>query len=248
MTAGDGHVVKSKDREYINSTNSIRNQPLISAASRENELLNTKPLSNAGYSYSNLTSDVLFNYLAHRVGHDFEFFLNDFYQEKVGIKYPVYLSLNRLIDDAEITTKNRTLQGAWTYGISATRYDYLRIAIAILNDWKNETCEGKYLKELHRRAVPTNKKDRTWKKWPGSTYPGFGAVAQRYAGQFHTSINGLHDKNVLAMMGADGQQIIINLDDERIVVIAAGQQGWYDTKSIAYDLIKSGKMKTSNWN
>ena len=50
------------------------------------------------------------------------------------------------------------------------------------------------------------------------------------------------------MAGADGQQIIINFDDSRIVAIAAGQQGWYDTKGIAYDLIKSGKMKSNNWN
>ena len=50
------------------------------------------------------------------------------------------------------------------------------------------------------------------------------------------------------MIGADGQQIIINLDDERIVLISAGQEGWYNTKSIAYDLIKSGKMKSGNWN
>ena len=41
---------------------------------------------------------------------------------------------------------------------------------------------------------------------------------------------------------------IINLDDSRIVVISAGQEGWYNTKSIAYDLIKSGKMKSGNWN
>ena len=58
----------------------------------------------------------------------------------------------------------------------------------------------------------------------------------------------MYDKNIIVMNGADGQQIVINLDDERIVVISAGQANWYNTKSIAYDLIKSGKMKSGNWN
>ena len=58
----------------------------------------------------------------------------------------------------------------------------------------------------------------------------------------------MYDKNILLMDGADGQQIVINLDDDRIVVISAGQANFYDTKSIAYDLIKSGKIKSGNWN
>ena len=58
----------------------------------------------------------------------------------------------------------------------------------------------------------------------------------------------MYEKNILVMDGADGQQIVINLDDERIVVISAGQANWYNTKKIAYDLIKSGKMKSGNWN
>ena len=29
----------------------------------------------------------------------------------------------------------------------ATRYDYLRIAKAMLDDWQNDTCVGKYLKD-----------------------------------------------------------------------------------------------------
>ena len=35
----------------------------------------------------------------------------------------------------------------------ATRYDYLRIAKAMLDDWQNDTCEGKYLKSFYERKV-----------------------------------------------------------------------------------------------
>ena len=31
----------------------------------------------------------------------------------------------------------------------ATRYDYLRIAKAIMDDYQNDTCVGKYLKEIY---------------------------------------------------------------------------------------------------
>ncbi len=58
----------------------------------------------------------------------------------------------------------------------------------------------------------------------------------------------LNNKILLVIVGDDCQQIIINLDGSRIIVISAGQEGWYNTKSIAYDLIKSGKMKSGNWN
>ena len=34
-----------------------------------------------------------------------------------------------------------------------TRYDYLRIARAMLHDWQNDTCEGKYLKSIFERKV-----------------------------------------------------------------------------------------------
>jgi len=247
MSAGDTNVIKEYFGSFTKTGANIHNQPLIVSTQNEDELKNTKPVSNASYSYSNLTSDVLFNYIAHRVGEDFDKFLSQFYQQKIGIKHPVYLELIKLRFGAEFSIKNLTAQGAWRYGIHATRYDYLRIAKAILNDWKNDTCEGKYLKDLYQRAVPTGN-TRNWNTSPGKSYRYFGSVSKRYAGQFQTGFYGLHNKKVLGMIGADGQQIIINLDDSRILVISAGQEGWYNTKSIAYDLIKSGKMKSGNWN
>ena len=123
----------------------------------------------------------------------------------------------------------------------------MRIAKALLDNWKNDTCEGKHLKDLYQRAVPTGN-TRNWNRSPWKSYRDFGSVSQRYAGQFQSGFYGLKNKKVLGMTGANGQQIIINLDDSRIVVISAGQEGWYNTKSIAYDLIKSGKIKSGNWN
>ena len=247
MSAGDTNVIKEQSGNFIKTEANIHTQPLIDAVENEDELKNTKPVKNASHSYSNLTSDVLFNYIAHRVGDDFDSFLSKFYQQKIGIKHPVYLWLSPLRHNAKPSIETITTQGAWQYGISATRYDFLRIAIAILNDWKNDTCEGKYLKEIYQRAVPTGN-NGNWGSRRDGGYPKFNTATSRYAGQFYTSVNGMYDKNIIVMDGADGQQIAINLDDERIVVISAGQANWYNTKSIAYDLIKSGKMKSGNWN
>ena len=38
----------------------------------------------------------------------------------------------------------------------ATRYDYLRIAKAMLDDWQNDTCVGKYLKTVFNNRVKKN--------------------------------------------------------------------------------------------
>ena len=40
--------------------------------------------------------------------------------------------------------------------LSASRYDWLRIAKAIMDDYQNDTCVGKYLKEIHKRRIPKN--------------------------------------------------------------------------------------------
>ena len=89
-------------------------------------------------------------------------------------------------------------------------------------------------------SVSTGKK-RTWER--GRTnYPNFGSVAQRYAGQFYSHFPELFDQKVIALTGKNGQQIVINLDKSRIVVISAGQEGKYSTKNLALSLIKTGKF------
>ena len=40
----------------------------------------------------------------------------------------------------------------------ATRFDYLRIAKAIMDDYQNDTCVGKYLKEIYKRRIPKGSK------------------------------------------------------------------------------------------
>ena len=41
-------------------------------------------------------------------------------------------------------------------GTFKTRHDWLRLAKAMMDDYQNDTCVGKYLKEIHERRIPKN--------------------------------------------------------------------------------------------
>ena len=246
MTAGDGNVIKRGEGTFIKTKRNIHgNAPLRTAVKNPLELANTKPISAAKYSYSNLTADVLFNYMMHRVGLDFDTFIANFYQRKVRIKHPIYIEMNPL--DNQIyppPTDERIKQGAGRYGVSATRYDYLRIAKAMMDDWQNDTCEGRYLKEIYNRRVPRNRRISSWNsadlKWGN---PHFGHTAKTYGGQFWTDIIGLIGRNVLVMNGANGQNIAMDMDNSQIVVISAGKSKHVNMKKLAYEPLKYGRIR-----
>ena len=207
MTAGDTNVIKRNEGNFIKTGRNIHGGAaaggLSAFAKNPLELANTKPISAPKFSYSNLTADVLFNYMMHRVGLDFDSFITNFYQNKVRIKHPIYLDMNPLEGRQRFpSTEDRIKQGVGRYGVSATRYDYLRIAKAMLDDWQNNTCEGEYLKSIYDRRVSANRRVDTWNKkdrrWGEAS---FGRVSTKYGGQFWTDAAGLSGRNVLMMNG-----------------------------------------------
>ena len=119
----------------------------------------------------------------------------------------------------------------------ATRYDYLRIARAMLKDWQNNTCEGQYLKTLFERKISKeyHKKDRTGKS---KAFP----YARNYAGQFHTSYKAFSKKRpVMGMHGYGGQHIVIDFEKSRIVVTNSIHENWNHRKSVYFKLKKGIK-------
>ena len=242
MKAGDSKVMNRKNHSAFAKTGRgiHGNAPLIRAAQNPLELKDTKPIKNPPYWYSNLAADILFNYMMHRVGGDFDNFITNFYKSKIKIEYPVYLWMNPTTTNS---TKIRIKEGAGQYGISATRYDFLRIAKAIMEDWQNDTCEGKYLKEIYDRRVRTHRKSRSWNSQQGNGYHAFMDTSVKYGGQFWTDFNGLWNKNILVMNGANGQEIAIDMDNSRIVVISAVKSGHFNTKKLGYEPIKYGRIR-----
>jgi hypothetical protein len=246
MQAGDTHIIKKYDGNFIKTGRNIHgNAPLLKAVRNSSELKGTKAQGGKRYAYSNLTADIIFNYMMHRVGDDFEGFIQNFYQNKVKIEHPVYLWMNPLMDGSlSPTMKERIKQGAGQYGISATRYDFLRLAKSMMDDWQNDTCEGNYLKEVYKRDISKNNRNERWDS-SDRRYgkANFGGLTRRYGGQFHLGVVGLRGRNILHMNGYNGQQIVIDMDKSRIIVIGAVKAMEYDTYKLGFEPIKYGRIR-----
>ena len=121
----------------------------------------------------------------------------------------------------------------WIVIFWATRYDYLRIAKAMLDDWQNDTCVGKYLKTVFNNRVKKNYQGNV-----DNNSNWFNP--KQYAGFFHTGYTGMKDRAVMGMDGNGGQSIMIDFDRGRIIVINAIHNN-YNWKKIAHSVIKKGK-------
>ena len=246
MKSGDANVHEEFGNTFKKTGRSISDEsPLSLAVRNSKELKNTKPIKNPNFSYSNLTANVLFSYLMHRTGAEFDSFISNFYKNKIKTEYAVYHKMHTLADGRfNASSKDRIAEGAGKYSIWATRYDYLRIAKAMMDDWQTNSCEGKYLKEIYQRRINNNRRQSNWRDNRfGGGKPNFGQEASRYAGQFHTDFSGLKGKNILAMNGYNGQQIIMDMDNSRIVVIAAAKSNHYDTYKLGFEPIKYGRIR-----
>ena len=180
---------------------------------------NTKK-SRRVYNYSALTTNVIMNYVIFKTGDDWEKLLHKVFNEHVKVKDNVYFH----------QTVTYPYKGSGRYSFYATRYDYLRIAKTIMDDWNNNTCAGKYLKTIYERRINKNI----------TGYEQAAAVAgytRKYGGQFHFDFVGLKKRKILGMDGMGGQQIIIDFEKKRIIVVNTLDQH-YNWKKIVYKKIK----------
>ena len=171
------------------------------------------------YNYSALTTHVIFNYVLHKSGEDI---LDEVFNKHVGIENNVYFEKSHKgygynnIDSAR-------------YSFYADRYDYLRIARTIMNDWNSDTCIGDYLRTIHNRRIA--------KGGDRNNPSGVFSYSTHYGGQIHFDVRG-KSQTILGLDGFAGQQILINVDDERIVVLNALYHGRgkpkYDWEQLVY--------------
>ena len=214
MRAGDQEIIGEKN---FNSDNKIQkieyslnvNTFPIKDIMEIDILQNTKK-SKATYNYNALATNVLMNYTIYKTGDDWQKLLNKVFNEHVKVKDTVWFhqSVTRHIKDIHPRETGR-------YSFYANRYDYLRIAKAILDDWNNDTCVGKYLKTIYEQRKNKNQ------KFEGDKMGQFGIFqyTKKYGGQFHFDIIGLTKKKILGMDGFGGQQVIIDFDKGRIIVV-----------------------------
>ena len=182
--------------------------------------------SKSSYNYNGFVTQLIINYIKHKTGDDYEKLLNKIFADKVKIKYSILP-----------TFSGGSGQGNLHPNLSASRYDWLRIAKAIMDDYQNDTCVGKYLKEIHKRRIPKNygghKKEPEFNR------------TKSYGGQFHMDYPGLKDRVVFGFGGYGGNAILIDVEKSRIVVLNSlhynNKKFKYSVKKLLIDPIKKGK-------
>ena len=173
------------------------------------------------FAYGQFPANVAWNYISFKTNLKFKDFLNDVMQNHIGLA-------NRLkVNSGGGGEKDGPLQS----NFKATRYDTLRIGIAILKDWRDDTCVGKFLKDIYKSRVKKGKYNM------GDGY------SQSYAGFFHTGYPNVKD-TVMGMDGYGGIALLINFDDERIIYTHAIHRN-YNYKKIVMKAIRDGKF--SSW-
>ena len=170
------------------------------------------------YNYNGFVTHLIVDYIKFKTGEDYDKLYSKIFNDKVKIKH-------------SISYDNKHSN------IKATRFDYLRIAKAIMDDYQNDTCVGKYLKEIHKRRIPKHLNEKR-------NEPAFNRTGS-YGGQFHFDYPGLKNKVIFGMGGYGGQAILIDMENSRIVVLNSLHYNKtkykYNHKKLLINPIKKGK-------
>ena len=227
MKGGDQKWVG--ERRNVGSDNRIKgkkkeeNVNVIGLVKVMNKYLRGTEKSKLIYNYSALTTNVIMNYVKFKAGDNWDKLLHKVFNEHVGVKNKVQFQKSRKYLKYEDFVSAR-------YSFYANRYDYLRIAKTMMDDWHNDTCAGKYLKTIYENRV--KKKDNI------KHATDVGLYTKSYGGQIHFDIFGIDKKRkILGLSGFAGQQILIDLDNKRIIVVSSLYRN-YNWKKIVHSVIK----------
>ena len=206
--------VKGEKKENVNVIGLMKVMNVYLRGSEKSKLI---------YNYSALTTNVIMNYVKHKAGKDWDKLLHKVFNEHVGVKNSVYFSKSKKYLKYDDFVSGR-------YSFYADRYDYLRIAKTMMEDWHNDTCAGKYLKLIYDNRI--KKKDKT------KEADDVGLYTKSYGGQFHFDIYGIEKtRKIIGLSGFAGQQILIDLDNKRIIVVNSLYKN-YNWKKIVHSVIK----------
>ena len=230
MRAGDQKIIGEK---YFNSDNGIQDKTGKRSLNvnvypikeiMKLDILQTTKKSRPVYNYNALATNTIMNYTIFKVGDDYQKLLNKIFKEDAKIKNTVMFHKT-----IRSRFKNQEKGEYGRYSFYADRYDYLRIAKSIMDHWNNDTCVGKYLKTIYEQRISKNKKN-----YNGESVSQY---SKKYGGQFHFDIIGLSKRKILGMDGFGGQNIIIDFEKERIIVVNSRDRH-YNWKKIVLKKLK----------
>ena len=185
-----------------------------------------KEKENSPYNYSAMSTHVAINYAIHKVGIDnYQKLLTEIFTNHAGVKDTVHFM------KVSWSPKD-IIKGSQRYTFFATSEDYLRVAKTIMNDYHSDSCIGDYLRNIYDNRVKKNVKD------PRITNKHSAAATYEYGGQIHFSYKGMKDRVIFAMDGYGGQQVIIDMDNKRILIVNSIDQH-YNWNKIVYKVIKN---------
>ena len=235
MNAGDKHTVDKESTRVMGSAAHHRSMGLDTIAVA---LKGTKK-QGADVFYNNFLSDVIANYVAFKTGNDYGKLMSMVFQDKIKIQNEVTYERH----GASLTEGARSIyygkaETLASYSYQMNRLDFLRVAEAIMKDYQNNTCVGQYLKEAQKQA-------KTWPDYSPnrdiSSMLWMHNYAKKYGAQFYFDFYGMSGRNILATEGLNGQNIMIDMDNSRIVVTNSAATAW-DQRVFMLDVIKNGEL------
>jgi len=232
MRAGDQKLIGEKKFNSDNKIQDVRflnvNTFPIKDAMQLDMLQKTKK-SKPIYNYNALATNLIMNYTIFKTGDDWQKLLHKVFNEHVRVKDSVWFHQTVKMYNKDIHPRE-----TGRYSFYANRYDYLRIGKRILDDWNNDTCVGKYLKTIYKQRI-----DKKEKSYDGDRMGQFDihTYSKKYGGQFHFDVIGLKKRKILGMSGFGGQQIIVDFDTGRIIVVHSLDRH-YNWKKIVHKKLK----------
>ena len=230
MQAGDDGIIGErfygKDnpiRGKSPNTNTIPIKKVMKKYFKDKQHLGLEPGLN--YNYSALTTNVIMNYVIYKTGDDWNKLLHKIFVEDAKVEKRVYFGKT-----LNANKGNRKSGEYGRYSFWGQRYDYLRIALMIMNHWNNDTCVGKYLKTMYENKIDKNLSEY-------SKFRGNHNVTKNYGGQFHFTPVGIEDRPILMMDGFAGQQVVIDFNNNKIITVHSTDLH-YDWYEIVYKTLK----------
>ena len=234
MSAGDRHTVNDNSLYVMGSSKHHREMGLDTIAAL---LSGTKRGSNQMF-YNNFLSDVIANYVVFKSGDNYDNLIEKVFQDKIKIRDYVFIDKHKTTPtNGNASPYYGQMQTRASYSFHITRMDLLRVGVAMMKDYQEQTCVGKYLKEAQSQA-------KSWYKYR----PDFDNAslwmhnyASKYGAQFYFAFDGMSNRNIMATEGYNGQNMMIDMDNSRIVVTNSAATAW-DQRTFIINVIKDGKL------
>ena len=106
-----------------------------------------------------------------------------------------------------------------------------------MRDYQDKTCVGNYLMDSQQQT-------KTWNKYRPSSdnaHWWLNTYAKKYGSQFYFDFYKMKNRNIIATDGYNGQNMLIDLDNSRIVITNSAATGW-NVRTYMLNVIRDGKL------